>query len=46
MRDQLNMIAGYTLQIQSSNNKIKSMGLERININISKRVGWFGRESA
>ena len=31
------MIAVYTIQIQSSNNKIKSMGLKRININISKR---------
>ena len=42
MRDQLNTIAVYTIQIQSSNNKIKSMGLHRININISKRFGLMG----
>ena len=35
----MNMIAGYTIQIQSLNNKIKSMGLERIKINISKMFG-------
>ena len=42
MRDQLNTIAGYTIQIQSLNHKIKSMDLERININISKRFGLAG----
>ena len=38
----MNMIAGYTIQIQSLNHKIKSMDLERININISKRFGLAG----
>ena len=42
MRDQLNTIAGYTIQIKSLINKIKSMGLDRLIINISKRFGLVG----
>ena len=42
MRDHLNIIAGYTIQIQRLNHKIKSLCLERININISKRFGLGG----
>ena len=42
MRDQLNTIAGYTIQIQRLNHKIKIMCLERININISIRFGLAG----